>query len=513
MQVIWVHNTMNNEYISCLSQLVQKITKTCNTSLALFDNRKKVICSTDSCVKYDTFHPIYLNGNLLAYLAAPTANNNNRLRLMKRWLEESINNDFTKNDMAREIAGLWQELNFFYGFMNEISPEYNIRKICTICINKVVKIKQFKKAHLIFFNEDNEIDTVATDQKAMRTYVQKIEKWVFQTQTPLILNELKNLPDKLKTQIEGYQIELPFAVVPLATSDEVHGILSVWGCRKIKTFLTDDIKLLTAIGLQIGMIIKNFLMVHQLRSVEGLTKELELAAQIQRNLIPDKLPVVPGILLDGRCIPANDIGGDYYDVIEHDNSTTFIIADVSGHGIASALFMTSVRSALRTILADGSPLTKVAGQLNQIVNDDAGASGMFVTLFLLRYFHQTKMITYVNCGQTPPLFFRKEDASFIRLETGGVPIGFIDQAEYGQGTQKLKTGDLLILHTDGFIESSDSHNRRFEEERFMHTVRMYGELPPDYLIDKIFQAVYRFMGNGIHHDDMTILVLKKEQEN
>ncbi len=509
---------MNIEYNSYLNRLLQEFTSTCKFSLTLFDKKKKIIFSIGNSIKYEHTYPIYLNGDEVAYLAAPTDNKNEKMiQLIKNWIEESINNDFTKKNLAQEIAGLWQELNFFYGFMNEISPEYDIRKICTIVINKVVKIKHFNRAHMLFFNEDNEIDSVTSGEVPTGKHIQEIEKWVFRTQNPLFLNEPDYVPDNLKHQLsnllEPLRSELPLAVVPLTTTDEVHGILTVWNIHQSKMFRTEDIKLLTAIGLQIGMIIKNFLMVHQLRSMEGLTKELELAAQIQRNLIPDKLPPVPGIELDARCIPANDIGGDYYDVIEHENSTTFIIADVSGHGIASALFMTSVRSALRTILADDLPLTKVAKQLNQIVNADAGTSGMFVTIFLLRYFHQTNIITYVNCGQTPPIYFRRNDSSIIKFETGGAPIGFIDYVEYSQGIQKLRTGDLLILHTDGFIESTNSNNERFEEERFTQTVRSHCELPPDYLIDTIFQSVYKFMGNSNHHDDMTILVLKKRQDN
>ena len=275
-------------------------------------------------------------------------------------------------------------------------------------------------------------------------------------------------------------------------------------------FSSDDVKLLTSIGSQVAMAINNVYMITELRETEKIKKEMELASQIQKELLPKTVPNICNVDIAGRCISANAVGGDYYDFFEKDDIINFVLADVSGHGVSAALFMSTVRSTLRGLFLEDLPLAEVAYRLNNFIYNDAGTSGMFVTLFYLRYFLSTQKIEYINSGHNIPILLKGKDKSIHKLDTGGSPAGFIENIKYDVQHQVFESGDLLVAYTDGFIEATDENGKMYGEDKLLNIIQKNYHLTSTKLIDKTYAEIFKYSNGNAQRDDITILVVRKD---
>jgi phosphoserine phosphatase RsbU/P len=243
------------------------------------------------------------------------------------------------------------------------------------------------------------------------------------------------------------------------------------------------------------------------RELERKKAELEVAREIQMSLLPATLPVVPGIELAARAIPAKEIGGDFYDVVLLPGGKTgLIIADVSGKGVPAALFMALSRTVLRATATWHTRPRDAIRDANTIIAADAG-SGMFVTLFFGVYDATARQLTYVNAGHNPPILFH---ISGLTEELGGtgVALGALEQTDYDERCISFSPGDLLVLYTDGVTEAVNAADEQFGTERLVETVRsMMGKTVSE-ILEEIVGAVNGFSGPTPQYDDVTLMILR-----
>jgi phosphoserine phosphatase RsbU/P len=242
---------------------------------------------------------------------------------------------------------------------------------------------------------------------------------------------------------------------------------------------------------------------------ERLNRELEIAKEVQEHLFPQRLPSVPGLDYCGRCRPAREVGGDYYDFLELAGGRLGIaIGDVSGKGIGAALMMASLEASLRAQASVGRDLNELMKQVNTLVYE-ASSPNRYATLFYAEYDPQSHQLTYVNAGHNPPLILRKSAAGWkvSRLETGGPVIGVL-QLCYQQETFPLEPGDLAVLFTDGVSESMNGRNEEWGEHRLIEFVKTCHGLPALEVMNRILVAAEAFAAGAPQHDDMTLVVLR-----
>lgn len=243
------------------------------------------------------------------------------------------------------------------------------------------------------------------------------------------------------------------------------------------------------------------------RELERKKAELEVAREIQMSLLPATLPVVPGIELAARAIPAKEIGGDFYDVVLLPGQKAgLIIADVSGKGVPAALFMALSRTVLRATATWHTRPRDAIRDANAIIAADAG-SGMFVTLFFGVYDATARQLTYVNAGHNPPILFHN---SGLTEELGGtgVALGALEQTDYDERCISFSPGDLLVLYTDGVTEAVNAADEQFGTERLVETVRSIMGKTASEILEEIVGAVNRFSGPTPQYDDVTLMILR-----
>ncbi|MBI4814268.1 MAG: SpoIIE family protein phosphatase [Methanobacterium sp.] len=243
--------------------------------------------------------------------------------------------------------------------------------------------------------------------------------------------------------------------------------------------------------------------------LERRKKELEIAQQIQESFLPHTIPFIENYDLAASSIPAQEVGGDFYDFIPISSEQTGLtIGDVSGKGIPAALFMAFSRTLLRAKACRNPGVGRMIESVNNFINEEPH-SNMFVTLFYSILDSSRNKLTFVNAGHNPPLLLRNENGEIIRLSTGGVVLGAMKGLKMGEKTIDMYPQDLLVLYTDGVTEAINQQEDQFGEERVIKLIKDNRGMSSEDLKNLIIDTVYDFASGTPQADDITIMVLRR----
>ncbi|MCK9581343.1 MAG: SpoIIE family protein phosphatase [Methanoregula sp.] len=241
--------------------------------------------------------------------------------------------------------------------------------------------------------------------------------------------------------------------------------------------------------------------------LERKKAELQVAADIQQAFLPKDLPPIPGFDLAALNIPAREVGGDFYDVFPvRGGKHALVIADVSGKGVPASLFMALSRTAVRIVSRWERSAQRVLDGSNTIFLEDSGSTS-FVTVFYALLDREERTLSYVNAGHNPPLLLHADGTREEFGPTGPV-VGIVDDPGYEEMDVRLRTGDVLIMFTDGITEAINIREEMFSDERLMDIVRASAGLPASEMVIAIRDAVTAFCGDVPQFDDMTLMILK-----
>ncbi|HLJ86853.1 MAG TPA: PP2C family protein-serine/threonine phosphatase [Candidatus Angelobacter sp.] len=244
-----------------------------------------------------------------------------------------------------------------------------------------------------------------------------------------------------------------------------------------------------------------------------MKRDLEIAREIQRWLLPATPPQVPGMQIAFITRPANTVAGDYYDVFARPSaagsSDRFLIsvADVSGKSIPAALLMAAFQASLKTLTATPCSLKELVAAMNRYACTNSQQGLRFTTAFLAEFDPESRSLTYVNAGQNPPVL-RRGSGEIQRLEAGGLPLGIIAATVYETGSVTLHSGDVLAIFTDGLIEAVNARDEEYEEQRLVNVLQSRANSNPDELLRALMYDVDAFVGSTAQHDDITCMLIR-----
>jgi sigma-B regulation protein RsbU (phosphoserine phosphatase) len=223
-----------------------------------------------------------------------------------------------------------------------------------------------------------------------------------------------------------------------------------------------------------------------------LESELELAQDVQKMLLPQEVPNIPGLEIAAFSRPAQIVGGDYFDFIDFSNGFHGLaIADVAGHGVSASLHMASIQALLRTLVPVNKSPAEVMRQVHKLFIHNIRFE-TFVTFFIGAFDSSTKRLTYCNAGHQPPLVLHKtmsKNESVEMLRPTGAAIGLVEEAEFAEKTIELQEEDLLVLYTDGVTESVNPQNQEFGRERLVKLSREVNNTPVREVVQHIRQRI------------------------
>jgi phosphoserine phosphatase RsbU/P len=235
--------------------------------------------------------------------------------------------------------------------------------------------------------------------------------------------------------------------------------------------------------------------------------ELEIAANVQQKLFPRKLRRLESLDYAGHCMPAKEVGGDYYDFLEMPDSTIgFVLGDVSGKGVPAALLMANLQACFRSQAPHS--LQRPAEVLKTVNRQffDATEAERFATLVFASYDDRTRKIRYVNCAHCPPMLLRA-NGELELLDSTAMMLGAFRNWNCTESETELGAGDTLLLYSDGVTEAGASGGDEFGEDRLIHTLRANQTQPADSLVQAIIDDVNEFSG-GARSDDVTVVALR-----
>ena len=248
------------------------------------------------------------------------------------------------------------------------------------------------------------------------------------------------------------------------------------------------------------------------KHLEKIIAALNVAQEVQQSLLPRRPPKEKCFDIAGSSLYCDETGGDYYDYIElpclDPDTYAIVVGDVSGHGISSALLMAGVRAYLRGRVTQKGSAAEIISDVNRLVSADTIETSQFMTLFFLVVEAQTGQITWVRAGQDPALLYSPDEDRFEKLQGHGLPLGVEESWQYQDYTRTVRTGQILVLTTDGILEAHDKNGEMFGRNRLKEIIRRYANLGAEGIRLAVIDAVAAFRGDAHQEDDITLVVLK-----
>ena len=312
-----------------------------------------------------------------------------------------------------------------------------------------------------------------------------------------------------RESIVGQHIRTLMAV-PLQTQDTIIGFIYVDSPSLLRQFSRDDLNVLTVMANVAAVRIEQtrFAEVEQARQL--LARDLDQAADIQRQYLPAGPPSVPGLDIAGYNAPCRTVGGDYYDFFPYPNNRVgLVLGDVSGKGMPASLLMMGLQARVQVMAEEPRDLANVMTRLNRFTSAKCPL-GRFITLFFAIVDGESGDITCCNAGHNPPLLVRADGTwSELKVRNTGPVIGIIPDFQYTASEAHIDPGDLLIIYSDGVTEGANVAGNDFDVHRLAAAVVANRTLPAAEIVNAVTQSLADFTQGAAQYDDITLIVARR----
>jgi phosphoserine phosphatase RsbU/P len=403
----------------------------------------------------------------------------------------------------RRLDAKVQELNTLF----ELSKEFNV----ILDSDRLMKLLTFSLLGQIGTNKF----FIALKQDCMMKIVQSrvgndfdpdLGPYLAGVASSVIVQSIKS--PKLK-KIKAHLNDLGIRVlIPLQLHNETKGIIGVGDRMRKEPYTQTDIEFLSSLGNLAIISIENARLFRDAIEKQKMEDELLIAREIQKGLLPDKLPEIAGFTSSATNISSKQVGGDYYDIIPI-SATRYVIAigDVSGKGTPASLLMANLQATIRALVPLDLSLDELTRRVNDLICDNTGAD-RFITFFWGIIDTENHSLNYVNAGHNPPYIFRA-NGKIDRLDKGGIILGVMKaMIPYQEETVKLEKNDVLLLFTDGVSEAMDRNSQEYGEDRLERISKESLSLPPDAILSNIVNSVKEHSKGTTQSDDITMIVVK-----
>lgn len=330
--------------------------------------------------------------------------------------------------------------------------------------------------------------------------------WMQYHKAPLLLNNPRQ--DQRFRGAPWDEAVISLACVPLMVKSELKGMLTVYNKKEGAGFTEEDQRLLAIIAAQTAQVIENARLGEEEQTLFRMQEEVRLAAKIQLDLLPKAAPQIEGYDIAGKSIPAQSVGGDYFDFISlADGRLALCLGDVSGKGLPASLLMANLQATVRGQTFVDATAKTCLSRANRLLGQNTDKCN-FITFFYALLDPPTQQFCYANAGHNPPLLI-SSDGTHRQLESRGLVLGVRDNVDYEEETILLQPGDLLVIYSDGIIEAMNAWHEEFGEGRLLAVVKQNRALTANALIEAIIQSVKQHAGQAPQSDDMTLVVVKK----
>ena len=411
------------------------------------------------------------------------------------------------NAVNKQLDKKVQELNTLFEIGQELNSSLESEKVVNLLGYSIMGELMVNRCLVFLLEVDNSMKLAMNKgfgEAALAAILNcsDLKSKIGQMKEPM---EVEACPDKeLSHELRAAGV---CAVVPMTLKEETRGLIAI-GDKIAKTkFTKSELDFLRTLGNLSMISIENARLFEETLEKQRLEKELLIARDIQRQLLPDVCPEIPGYDLAARNISSMEIGGDYFDCIRLDSQHyAFCVADVSGKGVPASLLMSNLQAGFHALVNTGLELTQVAGRINDLIFGNTSYD-KFITCFFAILNPHTGDLLSVNAGHNPPYIYHK-DGTFDTLMEGGLILGMMKDIVYDSQTVKLQSGDCLVMFTDGISEAMNHDGEEFLERRVEESIKNHYSQPALQLLESILADVRAFAGRQPQSDDMTLMIIK-----
>jgi len=399
----------------------------------------------------------------------------------------------------------------------------NLNELSKIIIELACKFVDADKGSIMLSNiETNELEVKAVIRLDKETVIGEKRKMgdglsgmVYTNRKPLLVENIEKTIE-FKYHPRPQYFTNSFIIIPLETENKALGVLNVADKKSGESFTEDDLALLIALSSSASIAIENATLYENLSIKERMEQELKIATSIQTKLLPKKMPKIKGIEVYGTMIAAREIGGDYFDFVQREDSDkelNICIGDVSGKGLPAGLIMVMTRTLIRSLIQTHISTNKIISKANKLLNRDID-DNKFITILLMHWNSVDEKLHYSSGGHEHIIIYRAAKKKCDVYKSGGLAIGIIPELPFDTAEKELSInyGDTIILYTDGVTEARNEQNDMFSLEKLVETVEKYGEQNITILINSIYNELQIFMGKREQFDDITLVGVKRVRE-
>jgi sigma-B regulation protein RsbU (phosphoserine phosphatase) len=443
----------------------------------------------------------------------------NSFKLLTNSFEQVLQNEFLQNSLQRSNVQT-QKMITELGALHEISRMFessqNIDALLKYVLEKCMDLMNAEAASSMMIVEGTdelEFKTVlGPKSEGVKPFRLKLghglSGWVAQNNEPVLIPDAYKDPrfDPSFDKRSGFRTR-SMLCVPLTYKSKPIGVLTILNRLDGNPFTESDKNLLTTFASQAALAIENAQLLQAALEKERLDKELQVASEIQRLIIPQSIPAIKGMEVSATYIPCKEVSGDFYDIIRlNDKEFVFVIADVSGKGIPGAMLVSTMQAILKAYFEYTTDLKSIITNLNERIIKNT-TEDRFITFFFGLYNTEKASLTYINAGHNPPVLI-SDGKPVRRLDKGGIFIGCLPW-EYEIESLVLPVNSILALFTDGIIEAMNDRQEEFGEARLIDVLEKYKTESVDEIKELIIKSVRQHMAGNILDDDLTLSLFKR----
>lgn len=417
---------------------------------------------------------------------------------------------------ANELAERYEEINLLYTISEILGRTVALDEAAATILKEVSETVGARRASVFVYDRpSNSLQAVAAlgvDLGAVPAIAAddqcSVTARVFRTRHPMLAE-----PDQMPCPEEapyrrGAMLSVPIMwTAPPPASAEPLGVVNL-SDRRGQPFTAGDQKLIAAIATQIGTAIQNARLVRASVDQQRLSHEMQLAHDLQMKLLPDNEVVADDATVAARVVPAESVGGDFYNLFRLGGGRTGVmIGDVSGHGYQAALIMALSMSAAAIHSQASADPGQMLHALYNTLREELATTEMFISAFYAVVDARAGELRYANTGH-PHAFVLPDGGAFERLPASDPPLGMADGRPATHCRQWTRHGDLLVLFTDGITDARNGDGERLGEERVLETIVRHRKRPPQEILQRVFDVLDEHTAGTPRRDDLTLVILK-----
>ena len=432
--------------------------------------------------------------------------------------QENINQSNALEEENKRLRNAIAELSILNDIATTINSTQPVEQIVDIIVKKCVKHLNVEQGAIMLLDEKDKekpLQTMIREQQSSLDLLPyrfdaQLTGWMLKNQEPLLVNNLKE-DERFKDLVDKTTPIESFLSVPLRVKNKMQGVLTVFNKRSNEEFSSNDQKLLSIIASQSAQIIENARLLEEERNLRMMQEEMRVAKETQINLLPKEFPIINGYQIAAKTIPAKEVGGDYYDLIQIDDKCfAFCLGDVSGKGMPAAMLMSNLQATLRSHTVSKNLCKDIISVSNQLLYNSTEPT-KFATLFYGIINLESNEIVFCNAGHNNPLLYT-DNNNIVELKTGGIMLGCLPDFDFEDEKIPVKNNDVLVIYSDGISEAMNESEEEYGEERLTELISNHLEDSPDKIIENILSDVNVFVGKASQWDDMTLMIIKRDAE-